>query len=69
MTRSKQMQKSDDKPVADRRSFLKLAGAGVVTGGAALADGKPAEAAEAKPARPLYRETEHVKRYYELARS
>jgi hypothetical protein len=66
------MQKSDDKPLADRRSFLKLASAGVVTGGAALAGDKPAEAGEAaegKPARALYRETEHVKRYYDLARS
>jgi hypothetical protein len=63
------MQKSDEKPVADRRSFLKLAGAGVVSGGAALVGDKPAEAAQGKPARALYRETEHVKRYYELARS
>jgi hypothetical protein len=62
------MKKSDEKAVADRRSFLKLAGAGVVTAGGALAGGKPAGAAEAKPARALYRETEHVKRYYELAR-
>jgi hypothetical protein len=63
------MHKSDEKPVADRRSFLKLAGAGVVSGGAALAGDKPAEAAQAKPAHGLYRETEHIKRYYELARS
>jgi hypothetical protein len=62
------MQKSDEKPVADRRSFLKLAGAGVVAGPVA-ANAKTAEAAETKPTRALYRETEHVKRYYELARS
>jgi hypothetical protein len=62
------MEKSDEKRVADRRSFLKLAGVGVVTGGAVMAGTKSAEAAEAKPATGLYRESEHVKRYYELAR-
>ena len=63
------MQKADEKAIADRRSFLKLAGAGVVAVPAALASEKPTEAAAAKPTRALYRETEHVKRYYELARS
>jgi len=55
--------------IADRRSFLKLAGAGVVTGGAVLVGGKPAEASR-KPEKKegLYQESEHVKRYYELAR-
>jgi hypothetical protein len=62
------MQKSDEKPVADRRSFLKLAGASAVAGPSALAGGKRADATEAKPTRALYRETEHVKRYYELAK-
>ena len=62
------MEKSEEKRVADRRSFLKLAGVGVVTGGAAIAGTKTAEAAEGKPATGLYRESEHVKRYYELAR-
>jgi hypothetical protein len=62
------MQKSDEKVVADRRTFLKLA-SGVVAGPAALASGKPAEATEAKPTHTLYRETDHVRRYYELARS
>jgi hypothetical protein len=61
------MQKSDEKVVTDRRSFLKLSGAGVATGCAAVS-AKQTEATEAKPARGLYRETEHVKRYYELAR-
>lgn len=60
----------DQAPNADRRSFLKLAGLGAVSGGAALvAETKPAEAsAEARPADALYRETDHVKRYYELAK-
>jgi hypothetical protein len=58
---------------ADRRAFLKLAGAGAVTGGAALVG--PSMSAEALAAtggeskETLYRETEHVKRYYDLARS
>ena len=55
--------------VADRRSFLKLAGAGAAAGGAALmATDKKAEASEAKSKTSLYRETEHIRRYYELAR-
>lgn len=62
------MKKQDHKGVTDRRSFLKLAGAGVAAGGAAAAAGSPAAAAESKPREGLYRETEHVKRYYELAR-
>ena len=56
-------------PLADRRSFLKLAGAGVVGAGAAATTGSAVEAAEAKPERGGgYRESEHVKRYYALAR-
>jgi len=63
------MKQSKKEAVADRRSFLKLAGAGAVTGGAALMTGdKKAEAGEAKPKTGLYRETEHIRRYYELAR-
>ena len=55
--------------VADRRGFLKLAGAGAAAGGAALIGGeKKAVAAESKPTTSLYRETEHIRRYYELAR-
>ena len=65
------MKRSDDTKtgaVADRRSFLKLAGAGVVGAGAAVAVTAPA-AAEAKPETSSgYRESEHVKRYYALAR-
>ena len=56
-------------PVAGRRAFFK-AGAGAVAGGAALAAGQ----AQAETPRPLspdaagYRETEHVRRYYDSAR-
>lgn len=63
---------SDERNVADRRSFLKLAGAGVVGGSAAavaaVSGAQPAEAADADAAKGDYRETEHVKRYYALAR-
>ena len=59
-----------EKAKAGRREFLKLAGIGAATGGAALALGQ--ESAEAKDASSEtsagYRETEHVKTYYELAR-
>ena len=66
------MNQLEHKPaaVADRRRFLKLAAAGTVTGGAAVVAGT-ADAAPALPATAddgLYRESEHVKRYYELAR-
>lgn len=65
------MKQSDKKAAkADRRSFLKLAGAGVVGSGAALASTVvPAEAASpVETAEGGYRETDHVKRYYELAK-
>jgi len=63
------MKQSKKETVADRRSFLKLAGAGAAAGGVALTGGgKKAEADEAKPKVSLYRETEHIRRYYELAR-
>lgn len=65
--------KQSDKTAAkaDRRSFLKLAGAGVVGSGAALASTvAPADAASSAPeaGEGGYRETDHVKRYYELAK-
>lgn len=63
------MKDTKDRAVADRRSFLKLAGLGAAAGGAALAGTRPAEAATDEKKGGLYRETEHVKRYYELARS
>ena len=63
------MKQTKTEVVADRRSFLKLAGAGAAAGGAALIAGeKKAVAAEAAPTTTLYRETDHVRRYYELAR-
>lgn len=66
------MKQSEKKAAeADRRSFLKLAGAGVVGSGAALAATvAPAAAASTEPAADAgsYRESDHVKRYYELAK-
>jgi len=65
------MKQSDKKGAkADRRSFLKLAGAGVMGSGAALAAAvMPAEASsDAAAEGTTYRETDHVKRYYELAK-
>lgn len=65
MTRSNQK----PAPVADRRSFLKLAGAGAVTGGAAVTAGAAIASPTTTPdGDSLYRETEHIKRYYDLAR-
>ncbi len=54
----------------DRRGFLKLAGLGT-TLGVASALGNVANASDLpndKPKSSGYRETEHVKRYYELAK-
>ncbi|HET6519329.1 MAG TPA: twin-arginine translocation signal domain-containing protein [Geminicoccaceae bacterium] len=61
------------KSAAPRRDFLKLAGlGGVAAGAAALVGVRRAEATavEEAPGRggTGYRETEHVRRYYELAR-
>ena len=58
------------KSVANRRNFMKLVGAGAVASGASLVAGS----SEAEPALPeqkageLYQETDHVRRYYELAK-
>jgi len=54
-----------------RREFLKATGiTGAVAGVAAVSlKGQPAEAVEMKASgRAGYRETEHIKTYYELAR-
>ena len=64
------MKQKETRAVADRRSFLKLAGAGAVAGGVALVSGaKPAKAGTAdNDTDGLYRETDHIRTYYELAR-
>ncbi len=65
------MKKDKTDVKTDRRSFLKFAGAGVVgTGAAAAASVVPAAAADTTVAEAgaCYRESEHVSRYYELAK-
>jgi hypothetical protein len=64
------MKKEKGEAVADRRSFLKLAGAGAVLGSTTVATGGPAQAATepADDGQGRYRETEHVRRVYDLAR-
>jgi hypothetical protein len=58
-----------EKRAENRRGFLKLAGLGTVVGGAALATGKTVQAAEpVDKSTGGYRETPHVKTYYELTR-
>lgn len=55
----------------ERRAFLKLGGAGVAAGGATvLLAGGPAESAApvAEPKAAGYRESEHVRKFYETAR-
>jgi hypothetical protein len=54
-----------------RRDFLKLAGLGAAAGSVAgVAKVAPAAATEATPppGKPGYRETEHVRKVYEVAR-
>ena len=61
--------KQDHQSKTDRRSFLKLAGFGTVGTVAAAASSVTATAEELQPTKTDgYRETEHVKRVYELSR-
>ncbi len=64
------MSAKDKDAVVGRRDFLKLSGVAAATGGTALAVGNTeAEAAEAAHGSSAgYRETDHVKTYYKLAR-
>ncbi len=61
--------KQDNQSPTDRRSFLKLAGLGTVGTVAAAASTVTATAEELTPTKTEgYRETEHVKRVYDLSR-
>ena len=51
-----------------RRDFLKMAGVGTVAAGAAVVAAEPAKADADPQGKAGYRETKHVKTYYELAR-
>ncbi len=67
------MNENKDVKSAARRAFMKKAGLGAGAVGA-VAIGLPGKTAQAKlatgeaPGRDGYRETEHVKRFYETAR-
>ena len=63
------MTKETDRIETDRRGFLKLAGLGAAAGGTALVAGEAVAADQpASPTAAGYRETEHVKTFYETAR-
>ena len=54
--------------MAGRREFFRLAGAGAVAGGAAMVAGTGEAEAAAPEGGAGYRETDHVRRYYDSAR-
>ncbi len=65
------MSEAKEAKKAQRRDFLRLAGLGTLAGAAAAVSGAPqkAEAADAVTSTGSdYRETEHVKKAYELSR-
>jgi len=64
------MAKNRDQKVAeDRRDFLKMAGLGTVAGGAAIATAGSAQSTELEETQGSgYRETGHVKTFYELSK-
>ena len=63
------MSESKTRAKAGRRDFLKLASLATMSGGAALAVGKSdADAATDPTTDGGYRETSHVRTYYESAR-
>jgi hypothetical protein len=68
------MSKSDKKDQMDRRSFLRTAGVGAGVAAAAAVGTVVATKAEAAPEnaetrkKQRYKETDHVKRYYETNR-
>lgn len=62
------MKRKDTAIEADRRSFLKLAGLGAVAGSATLVAGEAQAEAPLSETAAGYRETEHVKTFYDTAR-
>ncbi len=64
------MSEQAERLTAKRREFLKLLGMGGAAGAAALAAGGAAPSEAAAPAQPEtgYRETAHVRKFYETAR-
>lgn len=62
-------EKHEEKIAGDRRDFLKMASLGTVAGGAVIAAAGTAQAASLEEEeRSGYRETPHVKTYYDLAK-
>jgi hypothetical protein len=65
------MSSDQDAKAGGRRQFLKLASLGAVASTVAVVAGqsqRPAQAAEPETEGKGYRETEHVRKVYELAR-
>jgi len=64
------MTQRDDRTRRGRRDFLKLAGLGTVAGGVTLVTGRDAAQASEAAAdeRTGYRETDHIKKIYDLSR-
>jgi len=64
------MAKNQEKKAAEeRRSFLKMVGLGTITGGAAIATSGAVQADTLEEVEGSgYRETSHVKTYYDLAK-
>lgn len=63
------MSEKGQKAKADRRGFLKLLGVGALSGGAALTlDKTEAKASEKSVKTTGYRETDHIRTYYESTR-
>jgi hypothetical protein len=64
------MSEQADRLTAKRREFLKLLGKGGAAGAAALTVGGAAPSQAAAPAQPEtgYRETAHVRKFYETAK-
>ena len=63
------MKREKEQVTSDRRNFLKLAGAGAVLSGAAVVASGTAQAeTPVDTDQGRYRETEHVRKVYELSR-
>ncbi len=64
--------RNDEKPASTRRrEFIKLMGLGSVAGAAAATTAvatRTAQAADQRPPTKGYRETAHVKKFYDLAK-
>jgi predicted phage tail protein len=69
MTNTKSTRADQPKdPIADRRNFIKLAGATAAGAGATVATAGVATAVAPTASDAQYRETTHVKQYYDSAR-